>query len=67
MLKPLATMLTACLLSLAATAAEPAWQAQTYAPAPVDNPLDVVGNLTDALILGVAMIGGGVLLMALKR
>ena len=39
MLKPLATMLTACLLSLAATAAEPAWQAQTYAPAPVDNPL----------------------------
>jgi type IV secretion system protein TrbL len=26
-------------------------------PAPVDNPLDVVGNLTDALILGVAMIG----------
>ncbi len=26
-------------------------------PAPVDNPLDVVGNLTDALILGLAMIG----------
>jgi type IV secretion system protein TrbL len=26
-------------------------------PAPVDNPLDVVGNLADALILGVAMIG----------
>jgi len=26
-------------------------------PAPVSNPLDVVGNLTDALILGVAMIG----------
>ena len=26
-------------------------------PAPVDNPFDVVGNLTDALILGVAMIG----------
>ncbi|MBD3819002.1 MAG: P-type conjugative transfer protein TrbL [Brevundimonas diminuta] len=26
-------------------------------PAPVANPLDVVGNLTDALILGVAMIG----------
>ena len=39
MLKPLATMLTACLLSLAATAAEPAWQVQTYAPAPADNPL----------------------------
>lgn len=26
-------------------------------PAPVDNPLDVVGNMTDALILGLAMIG----------
>ncbi len=26
-------------------------------PAPVANPLDVVGNLTDALILGLAMIG----------
>jgi type IV secretion system protein TrbL len=26
-------------------------------PAPVDNPLDVVGNLADALILGLAMIG----------
>ena len=26
-------------------------------PAPVDNPLDIVGNLADALILGVAMIG----------
>lgn len=26
-------------------------------PAPVDNPLDVMGNLTDALILGLAMIG----------
>ena len=26
-------------------------------PAPVNNPLDVVGNLTDALILGLAMIG----------
>ena len=26
-------------------------------PAPVDNPLDVAGNLTDALILGLAMIG----------
>ena len=26
-------------------------------PAPIDNPLDVVGNLTDALILGLAMIG----------
>ena len=26
-------------------------------PAPVDNPLDVVGNLSDALILGLAMIG----------
>lgn len=27
------------------------------APAPVENPLDVMGNLTDALILGLAMIG----------
>ncbi len=27
------------------------------APAPVENPLDVAGNLTDALILGLAMIG----------
>ncbi|MFJ6024249.1 P-type conjugative transfer protein TrbL [Brevundimonas sp. NPDC092305] len=26
-------------------------------PAPVDDPLDVIGNLTDALILGLAMIG----------
>lgn len=26
-------------------------------PAPVNNPLDVMGNLTDALILGLAMIG----------
>ncbi|MBB1177732.1 P-type conjugative transfer protein TrbL [Pseudomonas sp. FW305-3-2-15-E-TSA4] len=26
-------------------------------PAPVDNPLDVVGNMADALILGLAMIG----------
>jgi type IV secretion system protein TrbL len=26
-------------------------------PAPVDNPLDVAGNLLDALILGLAMIG----------
>lgn len=26
-------------------------------PAPVDSPLDVVGNMTDALILGLAMIG----------
>ena len=26
-------------------------------PAPVNNPLDVVGNMTDALILGLAMIG----------
>ncbi|MFN3353561.1 MAG: P-type conjugative transfer protein TrbL, partial [Brevundimonas sp.] len=26
-------------------------------PAPVDNPLDVVGSMTDALILGLAMIG----------
>ncbi|MEW5683936.1 MAG: type IV secretion system protein, partial [Pseudomonadota bacterium] len=26
-------------------------------PAPVDNPIDVLGNLTDALILGLAMIG----------
>jgi type IV secretion system protein TrbL len=26
-------------------------------PAPVDNPLDVVGNMSDALILGLAMIG----------
>ena len=26
-------------------------------PAPVANPLDVVGNMTDALILGLAMIG----------
>ncbi len=26
-------------------------------PAPVDNPLDVMGNLVDALILGLAMIG----------
>jgi len=26
-------------------------------PAPVANPLDVIGNLTDALILGLAMIG----------
>ncbi len=26
-------------------------------PAPVENPLDVAGNLTDALILGLAMIG----------
>lgn len=26
-------------------------------PAPVDNPLDIVGNLADALILGLAMIG----------
>lgn len=26
-------------------------------PAPVNNPLDVAGNLTDALILGLAMIG----------
>ena len=26
-------------------------------PAPVDNPLDVVGNLSDGLILGLAMIG----------
>ncbi|MGV9009938.1 P-type conjugative transfer protein TrbL [Brevundimonas sp.] len=26
-------------------------------PAPVDDPLDIVGNLADALILGVAMIG----------
>ena len=26
-------------------------------PAPVDNPLDVMGNLADALILGLAMIG----------
>jgi len=26
-------------------------------PAPVDNPVDVLGNLTDALILGLAMIG----------
>lgn len=26
-------------------------------PAPIGNPLDVVGNMTDALILGVAMIG----------
>ncbi|MBL8771166.1 MAG: P-type conjugative transfer protein TrbL [Phenylobacterium sp.] len=26
-------------------------------PAPINNPLDVAGNLTDALILGLAMIG----------
>ncbi|AQR63616.1 P-type conjugative transfer protein TrbL [Brevundimonas sp. LM2] len=26
-------------------------------PAPVDNPLDVMGNMADALILGLAMIG----------
>lgn len=26
-------------------------------PAPVDDPLDVIGNLTDALILGLGMIG----------
>lgn len=26
-------------------------------PAPVDNPLDVMGNMVDALILGLAMIG----------
>lgn len=26
-------------------------------PAPIGNPLDVVGNLTDALILGLAMLG----------
>lgn len=26
-------------------------------PAPVDNPLDIAGNLTDALVLGLAMIG----------
>lgn len=26
-------------------------------PAPVDNPLDVVGNMADALILGLAMLG----------
>ena len=26
-------------------------------PAPVGNPLDVIGNMTDALILGLAMIG----------
>ena len=26
-------------------------------PAPVDNPLDVVGNMSDALILGLAMLG----------
>lgn len=26
-------------------------------PAPVSNPLDVMGNLTDALVLGLAMIG----------
>lgn len=26
-------------------------------PAPVDNPLDVIGNLSDGLILGLAMIG----------
>jgi len=26
-------------------------------PAPVENPLDIAGNLTDALILGLAMIG----------
>jgi len=26
-------------------------------PAPINNPLDVMGNLTDALILGLAMIG----------
>jgi type IV secretion system protein TrbL len=26
-------------------------------PAPVDNPLDIVGNMADALILGLAMIG----------
>lgn len=26
-------------------------------PAPVDNPMDVVGNMTDALILGLAMLG----------
>jgi len=26
-------------------------------PAPVNNPMDVMGNLTDALILGLAMIG----------
>ena len=26
-------------------------------PAPVDDPLDIAGNLTDALILGLAMIG----------
>ncbi|MFN3511860.1 MAG: P-type conjugative transfer protein TrbL [Phenylobacterium sp.] len=26
-------------------------------PAPVENPIDVMGNLTDALVLGLAMIG----------
>lgn len=32
-------------------------QALGETPAPVENPLDVAGNLTDALILGLAMIG----------
>jgi type IV secretion system protein TrbL len=32
-------------------------QALGETPAPVNNPLDIVGNLTDALILGLAMIG----------
>jgi type IV secretion system protein TrbL len=39
---------------------EQGWQivkALGETPAPVDNPLDVVGNFTDALILGLAMIG----------
>ncbi|WP_231733368.1 MULTISPECIES: P-type conjugative transfer protein TrbL [unclassified Phenylobacterium] len=39
---------------------EQGWQivkALGETPAPVNNPLDVMGNLTDALILGLAMIG----------
>ncbi|MDP5239325.1 DUF4832 domain-containing protein [Uliginosibacterium sp. 31-16] len=39
MFKSLAIVLSACLLCLAATAAEPLWQTQVHAPAPVDNPL----------------------------
>jgi type IV secretion system protein TrbL len=39
---------------------EQGWQivkALGETPAPVNNPVDVLGNLTDALILGLAMIG----------
>lgn len=39
---------------------EQGWQivkALGETPAPVNNPLDIMGNLTDALILGLAMIG----------